>query len=97
MSYIIKYHEFAVKKDIPKLPKNKRNSIKKNIITKLAQRPEIFGKPLQNTLKGYWRLRIGDYRIIFKIKGNTVYILIIAHRSTVYINVFKRLQYTSFK
>ena len=51
---------------------------------KLTENPETFGKPLRRSLKGYWKLRVGDYRIIFKIQGKTVKIMIIGHRSTVY-------------
>ena len=30
--------------------------------------PRSYGKPLENNLYGYWRYRIGDYRLIVKIK-----------------------------
>jgi len=45
--------------------------------------PEKYGVPLRKTLKGYWKLRVGDYRIIYKISSNTIYLLAICHRSIV--------------
>jgi mRNA interferase RelE/StbE len=39
---------------------------------------------LRKTLKGYWKLRVGDYRVVFKIKGNEIVVLAILHRKDVY-------------
>ncbi len=46
--------------------------------------PQEFGEPLRRTLKGYWKLRVGDYRVIYKVIGITVLILRIGHRREVY-------------
>jgi mRNA interferase RelE/StbE len=35
-------------------------------------------------LKGYWKLRVGDWRVIYKIEARTVTILRIGHRREVY-------------
>ncbi|MBC2710979.1 MAG: type II toxin-antitoxin system RelE/ParE family toxin [Desulfosarcina sp.] len=40
-----------------------------------GQRPEIYGKPLRRNLKPYWKLRIGNYRVIFKIQEDQILIL----------------------
>jgi len=53
--------------------------------------PQQYGKPLRKTLKGYWKLRVGDYRIVFKIMGNAIYILGIIHRKKVYEKTGKRI------
>ena len=89
--YEVKYHYLVVKKDILKLSGDGRAIIKKQIEVKLTTRPEVFGKPLRQSLKGYRKLRVGDYRIIFKIVGRVVFILLIEHRSVVYQEVFKRI------
>lgn len=36
--------------------------------------------------RGLWRIRIGDYRVIYEIRDNELVILVVrvAHRSTVY-------------
>ncbi len=50
-----------------------------------------YGVPLRGTLKGYWKLRVGDYRIVFKITGQEVWVLTILHRREVYEAVTSRL------
>ena len=84
MNFKIAYHEAVVGEDIPKLSKTDRSRIKKAIEGKLAGSPETFGKPLRRSLKGYRKLRVGDYRVIFRIEDATVKIFCIAHRSAVY-------------
>jgi len=65
--------------------------IKKAIEERLATHPEVFGKPLQRTLKGYWKLRVGEYRVVFKILENDILVLGIIHRKDVYQRVKKRI------
>jgi mRNA-degrading endonuclease RelE of RelBE toxin-antitoxin system len=50
----------------------------------------IYGKPLQRTLKGYWKLRVGSYRIVYKIEHENIIILGIIHRKTVYAKIKNR-------
>lgn len=90
MSFSISYHEAVVKQDLPKLSKSSREQIKHAIETKLTENPEVFGKPLRRSLKGYRKLRVGDYRVIFRIEGSIVKILVIQHRSVVYKKVNQR-------
>ena len=53
--------------------------IKRAIEERLATKPEVYGKPLLRTLKGYWKLRVGEYRVVFKISGNDLRIFGIIH------------------
>lgn len=48
--------------------------------------PRVSGKVLSANLKGYWRYRIGDYRLLAEINDNKLIIVAIsiAHRSEVY-------------
>lgn len=80
----IKYHPLVVQHDIPTLDTLWRERIQRAIQEKLATQPEIFGRPLRKSLKGYRKLRVGDYRIVFKIDGFIIFILLIKHRSVVY-------------
>lgn len=84
MIYTLLYHADVVKLDIPKLARKDQLLVKSAIEKKLSHAPETFGKPLRNSLKGYRRLRVGDYRVIFLIAKRTVKILTIQHRSVVY-------------
>jgi len=42
------------------------------------------GKPLRGEWKGVYSLRVGDYRILYQIKGNSVFLLVVGHRKRVY-------------
>lgn len=48
--------------------------------------PVGLGKPLRYSLKGHRRLRVSDYRIVYRIEAekNTVVIIAITHRKDVY-------------
>jgi mRNA interferase RelE/StbE len=61
------------------------------IETRLMTAPHQYGEPLRKTLKGYWKLRVGDYRIVFKIVDHEIYILVIIHRKKVYEKIGKRI------
>lgn len=84
LMFEIHYHELVLRDDIPKLPHLWRERVKHAIELKLTTQPEAYGKPLRKSLKGYRKLRVGDYRIIFRIDGSIIKILVIAHRSRVY-------------
>ena len=58
---------------------------------RLTTQPEIYGKPLQRTLKGYWKLRLGDYRVVFKVSDGNISIFGIIHRKEVYKLIKKRI------
>ena len=70
IKFTIHYHETVVQKDIPKLSTSVKNQLKQAIEKKLMTRPELFGKPLRQSAKGYRKLRVGDYRIIFYLEKN---------------------------
>ncbi len=82
--YKIEYLESVVEDDIPSLSKPDKLKIKRAIEEKLVNDPVRFGKPLQYSLKGCRRLRVGDYRIIYVIEKEVVLIVKIGHRKEVY-------------
>ncbi len=86
----IVYHPLVVRRDIPKLDREAAAIIKRTIERKLVARPEIYGLPLRGTLKKYWKLRVGDYRIVYEIRSNVVRVFVIAHRKEVYRITSKR-------
>ena len=82
--FTISYLAQVVKKDIPSLPTRMKVVIRKAIETRLALDPVGFGKPLQYSLKNHRRLRVGDYRVVYRIEEQTVLIIAIKHRKEVY-------------
>ncbi|HEB71227.1 MAG TPA: type II toxin-antitoxin system RelE/ParE family toxin [Nitrospirae bacterium] len=89
MAFRILYHP-EVKADVSRINKKLRSRIKKAIETRLMTSPQQYGEPLRKTLKGYWKLRVGDYRIVFKISGNELTIFGVIHRKTIYDLIGKR-------
>ena len=87
----ILYYGSVVKDDIPKLLLFWKAKIKTAIENKLTERPELFGKPLRKSLRGYRKLRVGDYRVIFRIEKMAVKIFAIQHRSVVYKMIDNRI------
>ena len=51
-----------------------------------AANPEQFGKPLRGELKGFWRYRVRDYRILCRMEKRVLIVVVIAvgHRSGIY-------------
>lgn len=84
------YHHLVVREDIPKLPSEWKQKVRRAIEARLMTYPEIYGKPLRRSLKGYRKLRVGDYRVVFRIEKNMVRVLIIQHRQVVYEQAQKR-------
>lgn len=85
-SYKIEYAALVVKEDIPSLPTTAKSRIKTAIEERLMADPVGFGKPLRYSLKGHRRLRVGDYRIVYRIDPHQriVHVLAIKHRKEVY-------------
>lgn len=90
MNYEVVYHPDVKERDLPNIDNRNKLMIKKAIEKRLTSHPEIYGKPLRHTLKGYWKLRIGDYRVVFKILQQKIIILGILHRKDIYEEIQKR-------
>ena len=85
MTYRIEYLEKVVDEDIPKLTRSVRKQVKTAIGKKLASHPVEFGRPLRFSLKGARRLRVGDWRVIYRIEPpNLVLVVKIGHRREIY-------------
>lgn len=91
MPFELRYHSDVKTIDISLLDARLRNRIKRAIETRLTTAPHQYGVPLRKTLHGYWKLRVGDYRVVFKIAGEEVWIFGIIHRKRVYEEITKRL------
>jgi len=87
----LRYHPDVKSIDIPLLDAKLRNRIKNAIERRLTTAPHLYSEPLRKTLRGYWKLRVGDYRVVFKIVAEEVWILGIIHRKKVYDAIKKRL------
>ena len=91
MPFELRYHSDVKSIDIPLLDARLRTRIKNAIEKRLTTAPHLYGEPLRKTLRGYWKLRVGDYRVVFKIVQEVVWILGIIPRKKVYEAIKKRL------
>lgn len=87
------YHHLVVQDDITKLSSEWKQKIRRAIEGRLKTHPDLYGKPLRRSMKGYRKLRVGDYRIIFRIKKESVKILVIQHRFVVYAVAERRVKH----
>jgi len=92
MPFDVIYHPDVKKIDVPKLDARSKTMIKRAIEERLATRPELFGRPLRGSLKGYWKLRLGSYRIVFKLSEDKILVLAIVDRKTVYPQSERRIK-----
>lgn len=83
--YVIEY-DVDIEDKLKSLTKPVQEMIRKAIEKKLIVDPVAYGKPLRFSLKGYRRLRVGDYRVIYKIIEEKILVLIVEidHRRKVY-------------
>jgi mRNA interferase RelE/StbE len=84
MTYSIQFRRSA-RKELEDLPPDAVRDIVKSI-TNLAIEPRPQGCKKLLGVKNLWRIRIGDYRVVYEIddKGRVIIIEIIAHRKDVY-------------
>ena len=91
MARTLRYHPRVPSDDLSKIPVQARQRIARAIEARLTTSPEHFGVPLKGSLHGFWKLRIGDYRVVFKVDANDVWILAVLHRKDVYDRAERRL------
>lgn len=72
--------------DLQSLPRDVRGRVRERIDA-LSENPRPHGvKRLQGGDKGYLRIRIGDYRVIYRIEDDRLIVLVVAvgHRREIY-------------
>ena len=90
-TYTLKYLPL-VTQDIAQLDSYWSREILSTIEGKLATTPELYGAPLRQTLRGYRKLRVGDYRVIYRIEQKVVRIMGIIKRSSGYGMIEERIR-----
>ena len=55
------------------------------VLERLANWPHVSGaRPLSGDLAGHWRIRTGDYRVMFHVEGPRIMVVKIGHRDRFY-------------
>jgi mRNA interferase RelE/StbE len=70
-------------RDIKKLEPNTKDRIGK-VLLRYSEDPLRFAEKLSDPILGEYRFRIGDYRVIFDIKGDEIVVLRVGHRREIY-------------
>jgi mRNA interferase RelE/StbE len=87
LAWLIKFDPRAVK-ELKKIDKNAQKRIIDYLKKKVATQdnPRIFGKSLKGDKRGFWRYRVGDYRIICDLFDDQMIILVIkiGHPQSIY-------------
>jgi mRNA interferase RelE/StbE len=83
MTYRVLYTEEAARR-IGKLDKSVKQRVEKAIF-KLSENPGL-GKRLTGLLSDRWSCRVGNWRILYRVRKNELVILVltVGHRSDVY-------------
>ncbi len=90
MTYQLLYHPLVLREDLPAINRNLHDRIRRAIEQRLATEPGYYGEPLRHRLKGFWKLRVGDHRVIYRITDRQVLIIAIGHRKEIYAAVPRR-------
>ena len=89
-------HPLVWEEDFARLDSAARIRITKAIRHKLTVDPTAFGTPLGGLLRGYWRLRVDAYRVMYRIERDRLVVLVIKagirRDSQIYIDAIPRLR-----
>ena len=87
MAWTIEFLPAALN-ELKKLDRTAAARIVRTLETRIAvlDDPRSLGAPLKGEHEGYWRWRIGDYRVVARIEDRRITILIVrvAHRGEAY-------------
>ncbi|MCH7733291.1 MAG: type II toxin-antitoxin system RelE/ParE family toxin [Candidatus Marinimicrobia bacterium] len=82
MAYKIRYKK-SVAKDLKSIEKKEKERILNKIENTLSKKPNQYPL-LKGRFAGLRKLRIGNYRVIFSLLDDEIWILRIVHRSEIY-------------
>lgn len=81
-NFKLSYSKTAVK-EIRKLDSVTKKKLQRKI-EQYIKDPIVHAKKLTNSELGEYRWRVGNYRIVFDLKRNTIIILRVGHRKEIY-------------
>jgi mRNA interferase RelE/StbE len=84
LGYEVELRPEVVAEDLVELPANIRARIIRAVESRLATEPTRYGVRLRQSLGGLWKIRVGDYRIVYEIEEKKVTVWAIRHRKDVY-------------
>ena len=76
MGWQIDFSKTALKQ-LTKLDPQIQRRIIDYLKKKVVLSPKEFGDPLRNDLSGYWKYRVGDYRVICELQDNKLIVMVL--------------------
>ena len=73
----IKFHPLVIEEDFKGMDPAQQKDIVKAVQKKLSVDPYGYGKALRGEFSRYWRLRVGDYRVVYRIVKEEIVVLVI--------------------
>ena len=87
----VKIHRLVLEEDFKNINNTDRKKILKAIRRKLSSEPLKFGAPLRGEFSVYRKLRAGDYRVIYRTKGEELLVLVVKAGKRRDAEVYKQL------
>lgn len=91
MSYTVEALEPVRDIDLPRLDAEPRRRIRRKL-EQIRADPHGYGKPLGRGLAGLYKVRVGKYRIVYRVREaeRLILLIAIAHREEIYERVRQR-------
>jgi len=90
-SYRVGIHPEAAR-DLASILRNLAERILRAIEHRLSRAPDQYGERLRKSLRGVWKLRVGNYRVAYEILGGEVRVYGVMDRREVYDLIVRRLK-----
>lgn len=72
-------------RQLSRLEKSVQERIGRKLDFYIAQKqPLQFAEKLADAKAGEWRFRVGDYRVVFDIRENRIFVISVGHRKNIY-------------
>ncbi len=97
MVWEIVFHRQVIERDLPRIASGPRELILDVLSRRLGTAPESYGKPLRAPLAAFRRLRVGDYRVVYRVERQRVMVQVVCigirRDEEVYREAARRLTY----
>lgn len=72
----VQIHKLVMAEDFKRINKHDQLVILETINKKLSVDPEGYGEGLKHSLKGFWKLKISHYRVIYRVEKEKVLVFV---------------------
>lgn len=93
-------HPLVVSEDLKRFDPPVQRQLVRTLRKRLSADPKAYGEPMRGELAGLWKLRVGDYRVVYRIVEKRIEILVlkigIRRDFEVYRELLHRIRYLDF-